>query len=146
MPYHIPLFRPSRLAAMQSTPCSCLDGDCNYCWNEQVFYQLGLDLVWKENGHWIAGHDRYPEGGTQQLGWYAYCDTFGIPWPLPRLLPDWAITNMDEQHEFDAHFDADLDMEENDRKYTCLILVLILAEVSCSYTLVLLLPSPFAYQ
>lgn len=118
--YHIisRLFRPPHLDAMQSTPCSCLDGNCNFCWNEEVFSQLGLPLVWMRNGLWIAGYERYIEGGTQPLGWYAYCDAFGIPWPYPRLLPDWAIANMDEQHEYGAHFDGDLYAEENDRKYT----------------------------
>ena len=103
---------------MQSSPCSCLEGDCNDCWSELLLYQLGLDLVWKVNGVWIPRYDRYPEGGTQQLGWYQYCDTFGIPWPLRRLLPDWPIANMDEQHEYDAHFDGDVYAEENNCKYT----------------------------
>ena len=104
-----------------STTCSCMDGNCNHCWNEQTLYDLGLHQVWKVNGHWIPMHERYPEGWTQQLGWYAYCDTFNIPWPYPRLLPEWAITNMDHQHEYECHMDTDMimDLEENDRKYTC---------------------------
>ena len=96
---------------MQPALCSCCEGDCNDCWNEQVFSRLGLPLVWKRDGMWVLRHER------EQLGWYAYCDRFSIPWPYPRLLPHWAIANMDDQHEYDVHFDGDLYPEENDRKY-----------------------------
>ena len=103
-----------------STSCSCLDGNCNHCWNEQTLYNLGLHHVWKVNGHWIPMHERYPEGWTQQLGWYTYCDTFNIHWPYPRLLPEWAITNVDHQHQYEWSMDTNMimDLDENDRKCT----------------------------
>ena len=128
---------------MQSAPCSSQEGNCNYCWNELVFQQLGLHEVWKVNGLWIPQYERYPDGGTHQLGWYEYCDAFGIPWPYPRLLPDWAIANVDEQHEREVHMDDDLDIEENARKYTYIVLVFACCSCAHSYALVLLLPPPF---
>lgn len=109
-----------------------MEGDCNHCWNEQVFSQLGLDLVWKVDGVWIPGYER----PFQQLDWYSYCDTFGIPWQYPRLLPEWAIQNMDDYHEYECHRDMGDDIEENDSKYISLscLLTLLVASSSTPYT------------
>src|SRR5437763_682404 len=93
----------------------CKENDCNYCWNEWVFYELHLDLVWKSNGNWIPDHERYPEGWVDQLDWYTYCDRFGIPSETPRLLPDWAIEEMDQYYRdtYYQYTDHDKLVEEN---------------------------------
>jgi hypothetical protein len=99
--------------------CDCKEEECNHCWNEDVFYTLGLHHVWKINGHWIPDHDRYPEGWIPQLDWYTYCDTFHIPWSDTRLLPNWAIESMDEYNREDyyRYTDRDVLTEENQCKY-----------------------------
>ena len=101
--------------------CTCMEDECNHCWNEHVFNRLGLHAVWKMNGHWIPDHERYPEGWTQLLDWYTYCDTFNIPWIGPMNLPNWAIEMMDQFHREEYYQDTGIHMltEENWSKYTC---------------------------
>jgi hypothetical protein len=42
------------------------DYDCNFIWNENVFYDLGLDQVWCINGNWIPDEERYHIDEIQQ--------------------------------------------------------------------------------
>jgi hypothetical protein len=95
--------------------CDCMHNDCNYCWNEDVFYQLHLEQVWTHNGTWIPDHLRYPEGWVDQLDWYTYCDTFHIPWEAARLLPWWAMEEMDQYHRdnYYRYTERDTLVEEN---------------------------------
>jgi hypothetical protein len=69
--------------------------DCNDIWNEQVFYDLGLDQVWCDNGNWIPDEYRYHIDENCTLDWYSYCRVHQINWPWPQRLPGWAIDAMD---------------------------------------------------
>jgi len=72
--------------------------DCNDVWNEQVFYTLGLDQVWCDNGNWIPDEYRYHINENELLDWYSYCENHGINLPFPQVLPTWAIDMMDQYY------------------------------------------------
>ena len=111
MTYHVLLFSLHITFFLMHSipPCSCMDGDCNYCWNDHVFHQLGLEHVWMVNGSYVL---RYERPAHAEYDWYSYCDTNNIFWPFPRLLPEWAIRNNDELHEEEIY--RDIISEEND--------------------------------
>ena len=72
-------------------------------------------MVWTHNGTWIPDHLRYPEGWVDQLDWYTYCDTFHIPWEAARLLPWWAMEEMDQyqRDKYYRHTSRETLVEEN---------------------------------
>ena len=71
--------------------------ECNNVWDDIKFYEWGIDLVWHDqSGNWIPDEYRYHPNDNSILNWYSYCDLYGITWDLPRLLPNWAIDEMDQ--------------------------------------------------
>ena len=80
-----------------------VDDDCNFIWNEEVFYDLGLDQVWCDNGNWIPDEYRYHINENGTLDWYSYCHYYNIPWSWPEFLPNWAIEDMDQYYRDQYH-------------------------------------------
>jgi len=92
-----------------------LDDDCNDIWNEDVFYDLDLHLVWHDSsGNWIPYEYReaYYSEENNPMDWYSYCDYLGIQWSAPRILPSWAIADMDQYYR-DKYNNSRLDITED---------------------------------
>ena len=75
-----------------------VDDDCNLVWNEEVFYDLGLDQVWCINGDWIPDEERYHINENGAMDWYSYSDLYHIAGTFPALLPTFAIEDMDQYY------------------------------------------------
>ena len=74
-----------------------MDDDDNIIWNEHTFYDLDLHLVWHDgSGNWIPDEYRYHIEENGALDWSTSCVYYGILWDAPRLLPQWAIMDMDQ--------------------------------------------------
>ena len=96
-------------------PNQHLDDDCNDLWNEDTFYELDLHMVWHDgSGNWIPDEHRhtYYSEENNTVDWYMYCDYHGIQWYAPRILPLWAIKEMDQYYR-DKHYGNDLDLTED---------------------------------
>ena len=86
------------------SPDSHMDDECNDLWNEDTFYTLDLHMVWHDNsGNWIPDEYRYHIEENNTMDWYSYCDYSGIIWYAPRILPLWAIWDMDQYYRDDYH-------------------------------------------
>ena len=67
--------------------------------DDDVFYALGLDRVWHDDGgNWIPDEHRYHGDENQIMDWYSYCQVHHINWGFPQLLPNWAIEDMDQYY------------------------------------------------
>ena len=72
-------------------------------------------MVWHDDsGHWIPFGQRYAHVSETNypLRWYAYCDYYGIHWDKPRILPQWAIDEMDRYYG-DKYYGDDLDITDD---------------------------------